>query len=325
MKYMGITTGDPAGIGPEISLRALDGQPKYLDSTILYGSPGILRYHAERMGLKHPLHIMDSPEDFAQGHINVLPVLDISYDDLAIGQVSPVGGDAAYRYCEAAIGHALSGQLGAVVTAPLNKEALHLGGHHFDGHTEIFATLTGTKSYAMMLWTEGMSVIHVSTHCALAEACRRAKKPRVLECIRLADKAMKQLGIVKPRIAVAGLNPHSGENGLFGREEIEEIRPAIEEALAQGLNVDGPVPPDTVFLKTKNGQYDIVVAMYHDQGHIPMKLLAFDSGVNTTLGLPIIRTSVDHGTAFDIAGKYIAREESMLWALGLAYRFMEHT
>lgn len=166
-----------------------------------------------------------------------------------------------------------------------------------------------------------MSVVHVSTHCSLREACDRAKKSRVLECIHLAHDAMKRLGLGRPHVAVAGLNPHSGEHGLFGREEIEEIIPAVEEARAEGLNVDGPVPPDTVFLKAYNGIYDIVVAMYHDQGHIPMKMMAFDTGVNVTLGLPIIRTSVDHGTAFDIAGKGIAKEDSMFSAIDLGIRF----
>lgn len=191
----------------------------------------------------------------------------------------------------------------------------------FDGHTEIFATLTQTKSYTMMLWSEKMSVVHVSTHCSLRQACDRAKKPRILECIHLAQQAMQQLGVETPRIAVAGLNPHSGENGLFGTEDLEEIAPAVAAAQAEGLHVDGPVPPDTVFLKAYKGVYDIVVAMYHDQGHIPMKMMAFDSGVNVTLGLPIIRTSVDHGTAFDIAGKGIANVESMLYAVDLGKRF----
>ena len=175
-----------------------------------------------------------------------------------------------------------------------------------------------------MLWSEHMSVVHVSTHCSLREACDRATKARVLECVHLADKAMKQLGVETPRIAVAGLNPHSGEAGLFGREEIDEIIPAVQAAQQEGLDVDGPVPPDTVFLKAYNGVYDIVVAMYHDQGHIPMKMVAFDSGVNVTLGLPIIRTSVDHGTAFDIAGKGIAKADSMCYAVDLGKRFAEH-
>ena len=216
----------------------------------------------------------------------------------------------------------MAGEISIVTTAPLNKEALHKGGHNFDGHTEIFATLTNTKKYTMMLWSEQLSVVHTSTHCSLREACMRVTKARVLECIYLAKDALEKLGIEKPRIAVAGLNPHSGEAGIFGTEEIDEITPAIEAAREEGITVEGPVPPDTVFLKAYQGKYDIVVAMYHDQGHIPMKMIAFDSGVNVTLGLPIIRTSVDHGTAFDIAGQGIAKVDSMYYALKLGKKFL---
>jgi 4-hydroxythreonine-4-phosphate dehydrogenase len=203
----------------------------------------------------------------------------------------------------------------------LNKEALHLGGHNYDGHTEIFATLTNTKKYTMMLWSDKLKVVHVSTHVSLKEACNRVKKDRVLDTIILADTNLKRMGIKNPRIAVAGLNPHAGESGIFGDEEIKEIGPAIEAAKEMGLDVYGPEAPDTVFLKGYRGQYDIVVAMYHDQGHIPMKMMAFDSGVNITLGLPIIRTSVDHGTAFGKAGKGTASEESMIEAIKAANYF----
>ena len=199
---------------------------------------------------------------------------------------------------------------------------MHKGGHNFDGHTEIFATLTNTKKYTMMLWSEQLSVVHTSTHCSLREACNRVTKARVLECIHLAKDALEKLGVEKPRIAVAGLNPHSGEAGIFGTEEIDEIAPAIEAAQEEGITVEGPVPPDTVFLKAYQGKYDIVVAMYHDQGHIPMKMIACDTGVNVTLGLPIIRTSVDHGTAFDIAGQGIAKVDSMYYALKLGKKFL---
>lgn len=194
------------------------------------------------------------------------------------------------------------------VTNAFNKEAVNLAGHHYSGHTEIYADMTGTKNYTMMLAHENLRVVHVSTHVSLREACDRVKKQRVLDVIRIADKACKDLGIKEPKIGVAGLNPHSGEHGLFGREEIDEIIPAIEAAKAEGINADGPVPPDTVFSKARGGWYDIVVAMYHDQGHIPLKVVGFVynhekkawmqwAGVNITLGLPIIRVSVDHGTA----------------------------
>lgn len=319
---MGITMGDPAGIGPEISLKAVDKSEENRNRVIIYGSHDVLAYYHRLLHLETPLAVITDAENFKAGCINCISVGNVTMKDFEIGQVSPVAGDAAYQYIARAIADALAGKIGIVTTAPLNKEALHKGGHNFDGHTEIFATLTHTQSYAMMLWSEKMSVIHVSTHCSLRQACDRAKKERVLECIHLADAAMKRLGIDQPRIAVAGLNPHCGEAGLFGSEEIDEIRPAVEAACEEGLDVTGPVSPDTVFLKTYQGLYDITVAMYHDQGHIPMKMMAFDSGVNVTLGLPIIRTSVDHGTAFDIAGKGIANEDSMLYALNLGARFL---
>ena len=321
-KYVGITMGDPAGIGPEISLKAIEEHTEFKNCTIVYGSYEILKYYHELLHISTPLVKIESPAQFQKEKINVISVVDLSVADIEVGKVAAVAGDAAYRYVEKAIQDALAGEISIVTTAPLNKEALHKGGHNFDGHTEIFATLTNTKKYTMMLWSEKLSVVHVSTHCALREACNRVTKARVLECIDLAKDALEQLGIENPRIAVAGLNPHSGEAGIFGIEDIEEITPAVEAAQKRGIMVEGPVPPDTVFLKAYQGKYDIVVAMYHDQGHIPMKMMAFDSGVNVTLGLPIIRTSVDHGTAFDIAGKGIAKSDSMYYALKLGKQFL---
>ncbi len=321
-KYVGITMGDPAGIGPEISLKAIEEHTEFKNCTIVYGSYDILKYYHELLHISTPLVKIESPAQFQQEKINVISVVDLSVADIEVGKVSAVAGDAAYRYVEKAIQDALAGEISIVTTAPLNKEALHKGGHNFDGHTEIFATLTNTKKYTMMLWSEKLSVVHVSTHCALREACNRVTKARVLECIDLAKDALEQLGIENPRIAVAGLNPHSGEAGIFGTEDIEEITPAVEAAQKGGTLVQGPVPPDTVFLKAYQGKYDIVIAMYHDQGHIPMKMMAFDSGVNVTLGLPIIRTSVDHGTAFDIAGQGIAKSDSMYYALKLGKQFL---
>ena len=315
--------GDPSGVGPEISLKALCNQ-KFTDTAIIFGTENIIRYYMELLNIKMELNVITDVQDFKAGHINVYNVINFDFTAEQIGKVSSVSGDAAYQYIVKAVELSMKDAVGPVVTAPLNKEALHLGGHNFDGHTEIFAKLTNTQKYTMMLWSERMSVVHVSTHTALRKACDAVKKERVVECIDLADEVMKNLGITHPKIAVAGLNPHSGEAGLFGIEEIEEIEPAIKEKQAEGMNVTGPVPPDTVFLKAAQGQYDIVVAMYHDQGHIPMKLLAFDNGVNVTLGLPIIRTSVDHGTAFDIAGKGMAKDTSMIAALDLALRFNEN-
>jgi len=221
---------------------------------------------------------------------------------------------------------AMAGEIDGTVTNAFNKEAVNLAGHHYSGHTEIYADFTGTKKYTMMLAHENLRVVHVSTHVALREACDRVKKDRVLEVIRIAHQACKDLGIENPKVGVAGLNPHSGENGLFGREEIEEIIPAIGEAVKEGINAEGPVPPDTVFSKARGGWYDIVVAMYHDQGHIPLKVVGFVynenekkwdavAGVNITLGLPIVRSSVDHGTAFDQAGLGIANELSLMNAI----------
>lgn len=320
MKLNAITIGDPAGIGPEIAIKGLMSNKTYRNNTLIVGSESILKYYSHQLKNPYTLNVIEEPEEFKADQINVMNAVDLSLDDFKIGEVSAVAGDAAYRYLEKSIGLAMEDRLGAVITGPLNKEALHKGGHFYDGHTEIFAELTGTKKYTMMLWSDLMAVVHVSTHVALREACDLVKKERVYDCIQLAQDAMLRMGVETPKIAVAGLNPHSGESGLFGNEDRDEITPAIEQAVKEGMNVSGPVPPDTVFLQASKGKYDAVVAMYHDQGHIPMKLLAFDSGVNVTLGLPIIRTSVDHGTAFDIAGQGIANEESILAALEVSTR-----
>lgn len=321
MQYVGITMGDPSGIGPEIALKAMIKDDVYLNSTVIFGSTSIIDYYGKLLKISYPIHSINKLADFKKGAVNVYNVLDLDFSQIPIGKVNAIAGDAAYHYLETAINLSLKKELGPVVTGPLNKEALHLGGHKYDGHTEIFADLTHTKKYTMMLWSDKFSVVHVSTHVPLRKACDLVKTARIKECIELANEAMKRLGIKNPKIAVAGLNPHSGEAGLFGHEDEDEIKPAVAEKRAEGLNVEGPVPPDTVFLKAVQKKYDIVVAMYHDQGHIPMKLLAFDEGVNVTLGLPIIRTSVDHGTAFDIAGQGIANDTSMVAAINLAVAF----
>jgi 4-hydroxythreonine-4-phosphate dehydrogenase len=243
---------------------------------------------------------------------------------LVRGRVDPMAGKAAYEYVARAVDLALAGEIDAVVTAPLNKEALNAAGYHFAGHTEILAHLCQVRDVAMMLVSGGLRVSHVSTHVSLREACDRVKKERVLRVILLTDEALRRMGIASPRIAVAGLNPHASDGGLFGTEEAEEIAPAVQEAQARGLQVEGPLPPDTVFYRAVKGHeigrspFDAVVAMYHDQGHIPIKLLGLFDGVNVTLGLPIIRTSVDHGTAFGKAGKGTASPVSMIAALKLA-------
>lgn len=271
---------------------------------------------------------------FEFGTIDVYDMKLVDMDKLERGVVSDMAGNAAFQYVKKVIELAMNHEVDATVTNALNKEAMNLAGHHYSGHTEIYAEYTGTKKYTMMLAHENLRVVHVSTHVSLREACDRVKKDRVLEVIRIADQACKELGIKEPKIGVAGLNPHSGENGMFGREEIEEITPAIEAAKGEGIIVDGPVPPDTVFSKARGGWYDIVVAMYHDQGHIPLKVVGFVynqaeqkwdavAGVNITLGLPIIRASVDHGTAFDQAGKGVANELSLINAMDYAIRMSE--
>ena len=254
-----------------------------------------------------------------------IPVLDLANADPAdvpVGVESAAGGRAAVEAVFRACDLTMAGETAAVVTAPLNKAAMHMAGFTYPGHTELLAERTGAGKITMLLTGPNLRIVHVSMHVGLTEAISRVTKERVLDTIRLAQDACRALGIDRPRIAVAGLNPHASEGGLFGNQESTEIIPAIAAARSEGLDVSDPQPPDTVFLRATKGAYDIVVAMYHDQGHIPMKLLAFDSGVNVSIGLPIIRTSVDHGTAFDIAGKGIAREESLLAAIDVALQMV---
>ncbi|MCD8023206.1 MAG: 4-hydroxythreonine-4-phosphate dehydrogenase PdxA [Lachnospiraceae bacterium] len=332
--------GDPASIGPEITAKALSDPSVYERcKPIVIGDVPVMEEALKIVGLSDKLKIHGvkdvSEALFEYGTIDVYDMGVVDIKELKRGQVSVMAGDAAFQYVKKVIELAMGKKVDATVTNALNKEAMNLAGHHYSGHTEIYAEFTGTKKYTMMLAHENLRVVHVSTHVSLREACDRVKKDRVLEVIRIADQACKQLGIAAPKIGVAGLNPHSGENGMFGREEIEEITPAIEEAKAEGILADGPVPPDTVFSKARGGWYDIVVAMYHDQGHIPLKVVGFVynqeekkwdavAGVNITLGLPIIRASVDHGTAFDQAGTGQASELSLINAMDYAIRMAEN-
>ena len=328
-----ITMGDPASIGPEITVKALSSPDIYnICRPLVIGDACMLTKALSITGCEHlVIHPVSSPENalFNPGTIDVLDMGLVDEKNLAIGEVSVQAGDAAFCYVKKAIDLAMAKEADATVTNALNKEALNLAGHHFSGHTEIYAHYTNTSKYTMMLAHKDLRVVHVSTHVSLREACDRVKKDRVLEVIRIADQACRDLGIENPRIGVAGLNPHSGVNGLLGREELDEIIPAIEEACSLGINADGPVPPDTIFSKARGGWYDIVVAMYHDQGHIPLKLVGFVydaaagawnsvEGVNITLGLPIIRVSVDHGTAFDQAGTGKASPASLVNAIDYA-------
>ena len=331
---LGITMGDPASIGPEITVKALSDPAIYEKcSPIIIGDAAVMEAAVGIVGKDVKINAVSDVKEakFEFGTIDVYDMKLVDMDKLERGVVSAMAGNAAFQYVKKVIELAMNHEVDATVTNALNKEAMNLAGHHYSGHTEIYAEYTGTKKYTMMLAHENLRVVHVSTHVSLREACDRVKKDRVLEVIRIADQACKELGIKEPKIGVAGLNPHSGENGMFGREEIEEITPAIEAAKGEGIIVDGPVPPDTVFSKARGGWYDIVVAMYHDQGHIPLKVVGFVynqaeqkwdavAGVNITLGLPIIRASVDHGTAFDQAGKGVANELSLINAMDYAIR-----
>jgi len=332
---IGITMGDPASIGPEITVKALSLEEIYHKCRPLVIGDANVMEAAVRIvgkdGIKiHPVHSVDEAL-FEPGTIDVYDMGLVDMDQLERGKVSAMAGEAAFRYVEKVIQMALAGEVDGTVTNAFSKEAINLAGHHYSGHTEVYADMTGTKKYTMMLAHENMRVVHVSTHVSLREACERVKKDRVLEVIRIAYQACRNLGIQQPKIGVAGLNPHSGENGLFGREEIEEIIPAIEAANGEGIFAEGPVPPDTVFSKARGGWYDMVVAMYHDQGHIPLKVVGFVynqeqqkwdavAGVNITLGLPIVRASVDHGTAFDQAGQGVANELSLMNAIDYGIR-----
>jgi len=318
---IGITIGDAAGVGPEIIVKSLAEKEVYdICRPVVIGDLGIMRRAVSIIGKDLICRAIDDVVNGGHefGRIDVIDLNNLP-EDLPFAQVDPRAGKAAYEYVETAVKLALAGKIAAIATAPLNKDAMNQGGCHFPGHTEILAHLSATKDYAMMLTGGSLRVIHVSTHLSLRQACEKVKKERVLKVIQLAGQAMKTIGIEAPRIAVAGLNPHSGEGGLFGTEEIEEIIPAIESAKAMGLNVTGPVAPDTVFYRAAlKKDFDIVVVMYHDQGHIPLKVLGFEEGVNITVGLPFIRTSVDHGTAFDIAGKGTANHLSMIESIRMA-------
>ena len=336
---VGITMGDPTGIGPEIVAKALSTKEvNELCKPLVVGDRGVMEQALEIARINNlKVNSIREVEQaiFEYGTMNVFDLSNVDLTKLVHGKVSRMGGRAAFEAIQKVIELAMEGKVDATVTGPIHKEALNLAGYHYSGHTEIYAELTGTKNYAMMLIHGDFRVVHVTTHISLRKACDLIKKDRVLNTIRLAHKAMLSLGIKEPRIGVAALNPHAGEGGLFGDEEKEAIRPAVEEAKNEGISVEGPVPPDTVFAKARGGRYDVVVAMYHDQGHIPLKLSGFlwdkrkgewssIRGVNVTLGLPIIRTSVDHGVAFDKAGKGKANTESLIEAIKVAVQMVKN-
>lgn len=315
-----ITMGDPVGVGPEITLKSVRRQDVLsLCRPVIIGDKRVLTKAAQCLGVVKE-ELLELPNEATLVDLDNVPATDHNW-----GQVSAEAGRAAADYIERAVQEAVDGNVSAIVTAPINKDALNRAGVPHPGHTEMLAALTNTSSYAMMLVGPSLRVIHVSTHISLKEAIKRVTRDRVLAVIQLAVSMLQKEGVMQPRVAVAGLNPHAGEGGLFGKRDAQEIRPAVEAARIEGIDASGPHPPDTVFWHAQQGRYDIVVVMYHDQGHIPIKLTGFDSSINVTAGLPIIRTSVDHGTAFDIAGTGTASETSMVAAISYAVRLAQKT
>jgi 4-phospho-D-threonate 3-dehydrogenase / 4-phospho-D-erythronate 3-dehydrogenase len=329
---LGVTMGDGAGVGPEIIARAA-AEPKVraMCRPVVIGAAETMREALALIGSPLTLHAVQRLADclWTDGTLEALDLANLDMATLPRGEVSAAAGRAAYEYIERAVRLATSGEIEAIVTAPVNKEALAAAGVPHSGHTEILAQLSDTRDFAMLLMGKELKVIHVTTHVALRRVPDLVTRERVLKTIRLAQRTLEDLGQPQGRIAVAGLNPHAGEDGLFGDEERHHIVPAIEAARADGLNITGPLPADTLFSRARGGEFDIVVAMYHDQGHIPVKTLGFEydeatkkwtglSGVNVTVGLPFLRVSVDHGTAFDRAWKGVANHESMVEALEIA-------
>ena len=316
-----ITMGDAAGVGPEIIMKMLaDARLYERCRPVVVGDARRLRDAGEIVGSTLEVRSVRTPREaaFECGTVDCID-LELIPDDLPWGKLSPLAGDAAFRFIERAVALALSHEVHAICTAPLNKEALHAGGHIFPGHTEILASLTGTPEVSMMLMTPKLRVIHVTTHIGLIDAIAKIEPGLIERTILRGHEALLRSGIPNPRIGVCGINPHAGEHGLFGRgEEEEKIEPAVKALQDQGLDLEGPLPADTLFFRAQRGDFDLVVAMYHDQGHGPVKVLGIEAGVNVTVGLPVIRTSVDHGTAFDIAGTGKADERSIIEAMDQA-------
>jgi len=316
-----ITMGDAAGVGPEIVLKALALEEMFaLCRPLVVGDAGVLARAGQMLGLRVDLQpIADVVGGrFEPGSIDVLDLANIDLARLKVGEVSAMAGRAAVEYVLKAGQLALSGDVQGVATAPLNKEAMQLGGYDYIGHTEILADLTAAPRCTTMLITGSLRVVHVTRHLPLRQVAESITRERVLETIQLTAEGLPAMGVVEPRLGVAALNPHGGEGGLLGREEIEEIAPAVEAAQALGIDARGPYPADSIFFRAIAGEFDAVVAMYHDQGHIPVKTHGFDRSVTVTLGLPIVRTSVDHGTAFDIAWQGLANPQSLIEAIKLA-------
>lgn len=311
--------GDVNGIGPELVAKLFAGHdPARLCDPIVLGDADAIRAVLHLAPGCPPVVAIPSLE--APLPSNAIPVYDANCPapPVRFGLLDPAAGHSAVVWIEAAARGCIDGTLAAMVTCPISKDCIYQAGYHYIGHTELVAELTNTPDYRMCLFAGDMRIVHITGHLALREALNWVKKDRIVTSVEIGHDALRKLGIASPRIGVAGLNPHAGEAGAFGREEIEEIRPAVEACVARGIACSGPYPPDTIFRTMREGHLDMVIAMYHDQGHIPLKLIAMDEGVNVTLGVPIVRTSVDHGTAFDIAGKGVARESSLVAALKLA-------
>lgn len=318
---LAITMGDAAGSGPEIVTKALvDLQTRAVCRPVVIGDAATMRAALKVTGVLGEVRAIEKLSEalFRNGIIEVIDLHNIQFDRLTRGQVDPMAGKAAFEYIKLATDLALAGKCDAIVTSAINKEALNKAGYHYDGHTQLLAELCGAPDVAMMLVSGQLRITHVTTHVSLRQAIEQVRPERILTVLRLTNESLRQMGIGEPRIAVAGLNPHAGESGLFGDEELKYITPAIEAARRQGIDIVGPFPPDSVFLRTSEGQFDAAIAMYHDQGHIAIKMLGITQGVNITLGLPIIRTSVDHGTVFGKAGKGTADPTSLIQAIKLA-------
>lgn len=338
LPIIAITMGDPGSIGPEIAIKALKQENIYqICRPLLVGDAVVFNKINGELNLGVTVNSIKEPHEaqFKYGAIDVIDLKNVDINKLEYGRIAAMNGEASFRAIEKAIYLAMNQKVDATVTGPINKKSINEAGHHFAGHTEIYAHFTQTKKYAMLLVEESLNVIHVSTHVSLRQACDLVKKERILEVIELLRNGLISLGKTNLKIGVAGLNPHAGDNGLFGAEDEQEILPAVEKARSLGYEIEGPVPPDTMFAKAAMGAYGGVVAMYHDQGHIPFKMAGFKwdtekqqmksvKGVNITLGLPIIRTSVDHGTAFEIAGKGIASPDAMILAIESAVQLSKN-
>ena len=318
---LALTMGDPAGIGPEIAIKALSGNKTPPDCHIfIIGDLSVMEQSGKNMDASVELHRMTSTDELRENSINVFDMQLIKPDEFTIGTVNSRCGKASYEYVLKGISLAREGLVDGVVTNPINKAALKDAGIHFPGHTEIFAHETNSDNYSMVFMLDKVYVIYVTTHCSLRDAIERINQERVYKRIDLLNTTLKSLGIDSPRIAVSGLNPHAGDNGMFGNEEQLHITPAIQQAQADKINATGPWPPDTVYMRAFKGAFDGVVSMLHDHGFVALKSRDFEHGVNITVGLPIIRTSVGHGTAFDIAGTGKASEKGLLSAIDAAYR-----